>query len=130
VLNALATAAMVLPSFSLASTAARPASANVGLRLNSTPYALAASSPALVRSRMMSRSNSANAPKIWKMSLPPEVVVSICSVRLLVSVCRRQALSSSTMRRLRRRERMEMNAIATKALRCSFERSKMVFNRR
>jgi hypothetical protein len=48
----------------------------------------------------------------------------------LVSVCRRQALSSSTTRRLRRRERIEMNAIATKAMRCSFERSKMVFNRR
>ena len=48
----------------------------------------------------------------------------------LVSVCRRQALHSSTTRRLRRRARMEMNAIATKAMRCSFERSKMVFNRR
>jgi len=49
---------------------------------------------------------------------------------LSVSVCRRQALSCSTTRRLRRRERIEMNAIATKAMRCSFERSKMVFNRR
>lgn len=49
---------------------------------------------------------------------------------VLVPVCRRQALSSSTTRRLRRRERIEMNAIATKAMRCSFERSKMVFNRR
>jgi hypothetical protein len=29
-----------------------------------------------------------------------------------------------------RRERMEMNAIAMKAMRCSFERSTMVFNRR
>jgi inorganic phosphate transporter, PiT family len=48
----------------------------------------------------------------------------------LVSVCRRQALHSSTTRRLRRRARIEMNAIATKAMRCSFERSKMVFNRR
>jgi hypothetical protein len=28
----------------------------------------------------MSRSNSASAPKTWKISLPPEVVVSICSV--------------------------------------------------
>jgi hypothetical protein len=46
----------------------------------------------------------------------------------LMSVCRRQALSSSTTRRLRRRERIEMNAIATKAMRYSFERSKMVFN--
>src|SRR3954454_10103385 len=48
----------------------------------------------------------------------------------LVSVCRRQALSSSGTRRLRRRARIEMNAIATKAMRCSFERSKIVFNRR
>jgi hypothetical protein len=29
-----------------------------------------------------------------------------------------------------RRERIEMNAVAMKAMRCSFERSKMVFNRR
>jgi hypothetical protein len=28
----------------------------------------------------MSRSNSARAPKTWKISFPPEVVVSICSV--------------------------------------------------
>src|SRR4051794_27550102 len=47
-----------------------------------------------------------------------------------VSVCRRQALQSSTTRRLRRRARIEMNAMATKAMRCSFERSKIVFNRR
>lgn len=31
---------------------------------------------------MRSCSNSANAPKIWKMSLPPGVVVSICSYNL------------------------------------------------
>ena len=29
---------------------------------------------------MMSRSNSARAPKMWKISFPPLVVVSICSV--------------------------------------------------
>jgi hypothetical protein len=46
-----------------------------------------------------------------------------------VSVCRRQTLNSSMTRRLRRRERIEMNAIAMKAMRCSFERSTMVFNR-
>jgi hypothetical protein len=44
------------------------------------PLALAAVRPACVRSRMMSRSNSAKAPKIWKISFPPEVVVSIASV--------------------------------------------------
>jgi hypothetical protein len=32
---------------------------------------------------MISRSNSASAPKIWKISLPPLVVVSMFSVRLL-----------------------------------------------
>jgi hypothetical protein len=37
--------------------------------------------PAWVRSRMRSRSNSASAPKTWKTSLPPLVVVSICSCR-------------------------------------------------
>jgi hypothetical protein len=35
------------------------------------PLDLTAASPALVRSRMMSRSNSARAPKMWKMSFPP-----------------------------------------------------------
>src|SRR4051812_31220309 len=48
----------------------------------------------------------------------------------LVSVCRRQAHGSSATRRRMRRERMEMNAIAMKAMRWSFERSKMMFNRR
>src|SRR5258707_2693842 len=37
----------------------------------------------MVRSLITSRSNSAKAPKIWKMSLPPEVVVSMCSCRLM-----------------------------------------------
>src|SRR3954463_12028596 len=60
---------------------------------------------------------------------PPQQEVSHESC-VLVSVCRRQALSSSGTRRLRRRARIEMNAIATKAMRYSFERSKMVFNRR
>jgi hypothetical protein len=45
------------------------------------PLALAASRPAIVRSRMMLRSNSAKAPKMWKISRPPAVVVSIASVR-------------------------------------------------
>ena len=44
------------------------------------PLALAAARPARVRSRMRSRSNSARAPKTWKISLPPLVEVSICSV--------------------------------------------------
>jgi putative transposase len=52
------------------------------------------------------------------------------AAKRLEAVCRRQALTSSVTRRLIRRERMEMNAIATKAMRCSLERSKMVFNRR
>src|SRR5215471_16816361 len=34
------------------------------------PLALAASNPAVVRSRMRSRSNSTSAPIIWKISLP------------------------------------------------------------
>ena len=49
----------------------------------SRPLALAAWSPALVRSRIRSRSNSAREAKILKMSLPLLVVVSILSVRLL-----------------------------------------------
>jgi hypothetical protein len=47
-----------------------------------------------------------------------------------VSVCRRQALSSSVTRRTRRRERIEMKAISMKATRCPLVRSKIVFNRR
>src|SRR5262249_25242479 len=41
------------------------------------PRARAAARPARVRSRMISRSNSARAPKTWKMSFPPLVVVSM-----------------------------------------------------
>ena len=47
-----------------------------------------------------------------------------------VSVCRRQALGSSVTRRSRRGARMEMKAIETNAMRWSFERSNIVFNRR
>ncbi len=43
------------------------------------PLALAAANPALVRSRMMLRSNSAKAPKTWKIKFPPEVEVSMDS---------------------------------------------------
>src|SRR5271166_432432 len=39
------------------------------------PRARAAARPARVRSRMMSRSNSARAPKTWKTSLPLEEVL-------------------------------------------------------
>jgi hypothetical protein len=46
------------------------------------PRGRAAASPALVRSRMRSRWNSARAAKTWKTSLPPGVVVSIASWRL------------------------------------------------
>ena len=48
---------------------------NFGFR----PLALAAVRPAFVRSRIRLRSNSAKAPNIWKMSLPPEDRVSIAS---------------------------------------------------
>src|ERR1700730_8630329 len=44
------------------------------------PRASAALSPALVRSRMIERSNCANAPKIWKTNSRAGVVVSIASV--------------------------------------------------
>src|SRR5437588_8619755 len=50
------------------------------------PLALAAANPAFVRSRMRSRSNSASAPIRWNISLPPGVVVSICSVKLMNSI--------------------------------------------
>jgi hypothetical protein len=47
------------------------------------PRRRADASPAAVRSRIRSRSNSARAPKAWKTSFPLAVVVSIPSVRLL-----------------------------------------------
>jgi hypothetical protein len=46
-----------------------------------------------------------------------------------VSVCRIQAISCSAARRFRRRNRMEINGISTKAMTCFFDRSKIVFNR-
>lgn len=45
--------------------------------------ARSATSPTRIRSRTSSRSNSANASKMWKTSLPPDVGVPICSQRLL-----------------------------------------------
>ncbi len=46
------------------------------------PLALAAASPAMVRSRISSRSNWASAPNTWNVSRPVGVEVSICSPRL------------------------------------------------
>ena len=42
-----------------------------------TPFALALANPALTRSTIMERSNSANTPHIWYMARPDGVVVSI-----------------------------------------------------
>ncbi len=47
----------------------------------SRPLARAAIRPANVLSRIIDRSNSASAPKMWNTSFPPEVVVSIASVK-------------------------------------------------
>jgi hypothetical protein len=47
------------------------------------PPILPLARPASVLSLIISCSNSARAPKIWKMSLPPLVVVSMLSVMLL-----------------------------------------------
>src|SRR5271163_1162384 len=55
-------------------------SVTTGLRPPWRPRTAAASRPARVRSRMRSRPNCPSAPKIWKTSLPPGVVVSIASV--------------------------------------------------
>src|SRR5882672_1637087 len=45
-------------------------------RPNFTPLALARASPALTRSLMIPRSNSANTPNIWNIALPAVVEVS------------------------------------------------------
>jgi len=49
-------------------------------RPNFLPFFLAASNPALTRSRIKPRSNSASEPKIWKTNLPVGLVVSLGSV--------------------------------------------------
>ncbi len=67
------------------------------------PLALAAANPALVRSRIRSRSNSASAPIRWKISFPEGVVVSICSVRLMNEMSRSLSLLSSSIKCLRER---------------------------
>jgi hypothetical protein len=59
------------------------------------PRARAAARPAIVRSRMRSRSNSANAPKTWKTSLPPLVLVSSGSCKL--RKCTPRSCSSLTV---------------------------------
>ena len=51
-----------------------------GFRPPFRPRAAAAVKPARVRSRIRSRSNCPSAPKRWKTSRPPGVVVSIASV--------------------------------------------------
>src|SRR5215212_9742498 len=68
-------------SFSLLAGLALPSSSALGLPPRH-PRALAEPSPATVLSRMISLSNSAKAPKTWKISLPPAVVVSRLSLRL------------------------------------------------
>jgi hypothetical protein len=58
---------------------ARRFSSSTGGRPPWRPRARAAESPAIVRSRIRSRSNSASALNTWKMSRPPLVVVSMLS---------------------------------------------------
>lgn len=53
----------------------------LGLRPRCRPARLACSKPWSVRSRIISRSNSATAPSIWVINRPGAVVVSIASVR-------------------------------------------------
>ena len=67
------------------------------------PLALAAVSPAVVRSLIRFLSNSASAPKIWKISLPPLVVVSIFSVRLLNPIPRPSSMVIVPIKSLRER---------------------------
>ena len=74
------------------------------------PLARAAARPALVRSRMRSRSNSASAPIRWKMSFPPGVVVSMLSVSEIKSTPR-----------LLRRLRVSIRSLSERPNRSSFQ---------
>ena len=51
--------------------------ASMGLRPNLLPSALARSNPALTRSWIIARSNSAKTPIIWNRALPAGVVVGV-----------------------------------------------------
>jgi hypothetical protein len=69
---------------------ARATFEDFGLRLGRPPdfpLALAATSPAMVRSLMRLRSNSASAPKMWKTSWPVAEEVSMFSVMLRKAIC-------------------------------------------
>jgi len=67
------------------------------------PLALAAANPARVLSRMMLRSNSAREQKMWKISLPLLVVVSMLSVRLANPIPLALRSSTTEIRCLRER---------------------------
>ena len=97
---------------------ARFLSSSSGRRPPLLPRPRAASSPALVRSRMRSRSNSARAAKTWKTSLPSLVVVSMLSWRLRNPIPRsRRAASVSTRWRSDRPRRSSFQTTTVSPLR-------------
>ncbi|MPM06611.1 hypothetical protein SDC9_52913 [bioreactor metagenome] len=71
----------MLPSFIRARAAAISPGRIAGGRPPLRPRCRASTSPAVVRSRIRARSNWAIAPKTWKVSMPPGVVVSMLSVK-------------------------------------------------
>ena len=81
-LNSVRISRMVVDRFSRASAIWRSYSlVNFFCRPPFLPRALAAASPSLVRCRIRVRSNSAKAPKMWKINSPAGVVVSMASCR-------------------------------------------------
>ena len=73
-------AAVFRPEITASAISRRLVSSSFLRRPPTRPSALAAASPADVRSRIMARSNSAKAPTICIIIRPAGVVVSMCSV--------------------------------------------------
>jgi hypothetical protein len=69
------------------------------------PRALAAASPAIVRSLMRFRSNSESAPKMWKISCPVAEEVSMASVTLRKAIRWEARWFTVSMRCVRERAR-------------------------
>ena len=80
-------------------TSARCICVSFGLWRSLKPLARACSSPAIVRSRIIWRSNSAKQPTICIIIRPAGVVVSIASVRLLKSAPLSENLAGGTQRK-------------------------------
>jgi hypothetical protein len=87
------------PSYRARANASRLGLVSFFGRPPSGPRGRAGANTACVRSRMGSRSNPTSAPKTWKMSVPPELVVPIRLVRNLKPTPRSASAATTSIRR-------------------------------